>query len=328
MKYIPNKMTYKEYEESYTVRHIADTVGFMFIFMLAVQIVWEFASLKLLMLVGVSFTKIQEYTKDPAVLLAINVLVTAVMFTVPFIALCSRERQRPTTLIHYGAPKKRTFLPLVALGSALCMVSNAASSIISQILEQFGITGHNNLENLPQGPLGLVLTIITMSLAPAFLEEFAFRGIVFGITRRLGEGFAIFASAICFSIMHMNMSQIPFAFLAGLIIGFVYVKSESIWTAVTVHAINNLLSIILNALSRGLNTKLDQLLTLAVIAASAVITLGSFLAYTKNGGDFSLCASDMELSNKKKAGQFLKSPTVIISIIATVLMMVAIGNLL
>lgn len=323
MKYIPEKMTYKEYEEGYTVRHIADTVGFMYLFMLVIQIVWEFVILKYLLSAGISLTTIQKYMSEPAILLTANVLLTAIIFTVPFVALCGRERQKPSTLIHYGAPKKETFLPLVAMCSGLCMVANVASSIITQILSSFGIEGSNPLQTLPEGIWGIALVVISVSLAPAFLEEFAHRGIVFGITRKLGEGFAIFASSIFFAIMHMNISQIPFTFMIGMVLGFAYVKSESIWTTVVIHAINNLISVIFTFVLDGISTNISQLVFLTVIAFSAVVCLAGAIFYTKNGGNFALCASDMELSAKKKFVWFIKSPTVITSIVATALLMLA-----
>ena len=322
MKYIPEKMTYKEYEESYTVRHIADTVGFMYLFMLILQFVWVIPFYKILLSLGVSLTKFGEYLSDPAIMLVLNVLLTAVIFTVPFITLCSRERKKPSEIIHYGAPKCRTFLPLVALGSSLCMLSNAASSVITQILEQIGIKGSNVLDEVPSGLWGFALCVFAVSFAPAVLEEFAFRGVVLGLVRKTGEGFAIFVSAIAFSLMHLNITQIPFAFFAGLIIGFVYVKSQSIWTAMAVHAINNLISICLDFGLDMVSKKIGDYISLGVIAASAVVALVSLLAFIKRGGNFKLCPSDYEISTKRKIGSFMKSPTVIVSIAATVILLI------
>ncbi len=322
MKYIPEKMTYKEYEQSKTVRHIADTVGFMYIFMLVLQFVWEFPVLKLLMSFGLSLKSIQQYLLNPAIMLAVNVLLSAVIFLVPFITLCTRERQKPSQIIHFGAPENNTFLPLVALGSGLCMAANALSSIITQILEQFGIKGKDVLEDMPQGWWGVALCVVAVSLAPAFLEEFAFRGVVFGTARRAGEGFAIFVSAIMFSLMHLNISQIPFAFFAGIIIGFVYVKSQSIWTAMAVHAINNLISLALGYALDRVSQSTGDFISYVVIAASCIVSLLAFFVYSKRGGNFKLHSSDIELKTKNKALCFLKSPTIIVSIIATVIILI------
>lgn len=321
MKYIPEKMTYKEYEESYTVRHIADTVGFMYLFMLILQYIWVFPIYKIIFSLGISLTNFDKYLNDPAIKLVVKVLLTAVIFTVPFITLCSRERQKPSAIIHYGAPKGRTFLPLVALGSSLCMLSNAATSILTQILEKIGIKGSNALDEVPQGLWGFALCVVALSFAPAILEEFAFRGVVLGLVRKTGEGFAIFVSAVMFSLMHLNIAQIPFAFFAGLIIGFVYLKSHSIWTAVAVHAISNFISICLNFGLDMVSKRMGDYISLGIIAASAVVALVSLLSYTKRGGNFKLCNSDYEISTKKKIGSFLKSPTIIVSLFATVILL-------
>lgn len=321
MKYIPEKMTYKEYEESYTVRHIADTVGFMYLFMLILQFIWVFPIYKIIFSLGISLTNFDKYLNDPAIMLVVNVLLTAVIFTVPFITLCSRERQKPSAIIHYGAPKGRTFLPLVALGSSLCMLSNAAASILTQILEKIGIKGSNVLDEVPQGLWGFALCVVAVSFAPAILEEFAFRGVVLGLVRKTGEGFAIFVSAVMFSLMHLNITQIPFAFFAGLIIGFVYLKSHSIWTAVAVHAISNFISICLDFGLDMVSKRMGDYISLGIIAASAVVALVSLLSYTKRGGNFKLCACGYEISTKKKIGSFLKSPTIIVSLSATVILL-------
>lgn len=321
MNYIPEKMTYKEYEESYTVRHIADTVGFMYLFMLILQLVWLFPFYKIIFSLGISLKNFDEYLSDPAIMLVVNVLLTAVVFTVPFITLCSRERQKPSAIIHYGAPKRRTFLPLVALGSSLCMLSNAASSVVTQILEKIGIENKNVFDELPQGLWGFALCVVAISFAPAVLEEFAFRGVVLGLVRKTGEGFAIFVSAVLFGMMHLNISQIPFGFFAGLIIGFVYVKSQSIWTAMAVHAINNFISVCLDFGLDMVSKRTGDYISLGIIAASAVVALLSLLAFIKRGGNFKLCPSDYELSTKEKIGSFMKSPTIIVSFAVTVILL-------
>ena len=54
-----------------------------------------------------------------------------------------------------------------------------------------------------------------------------------------GKKFAIFCSAVCFGIFHGNLIQTPYAFLVGLILG--YVTAEySIWWAIAMHMINNM----------------------------------------------------------------------------------------
>jgi hypothetical protein len=60
--------------------------------------------------------------------------------------------------------------------------------------------------------------------------------------RRYGNWFAIITSAFIFGIFHGTMAQIPFAFVCGLFIGYAVIATESIWTGVIIHALNNGLS--------------------------------------------------------------------------------------
>ena len=76
-------------------------------------------------------------------------------------------------------------------------------------------------------------------LAP-FSEEVMFRGGVMRTLQPMGKRFAILASAILFAVMHGNMIQIPFAFVAGLIFGYVTVE-YSMWWSIFLHTFNNLI---------------------------------------------------------------------------------------
>ena len=57
--------------------------------------------------------------------------------------------------------------------------------------------------------------------------------------RKYGNWFAILSSAFAFGIFHGTPTQIPFAFLCGLFIGYAVIATESIWTGVIIHAIVN-----------------------------------------------------------------------------------------
>jgi len=62
-----------------------------------------------------------------------------------------------------------------------------------------------------------------------------------------GKRFAIFCSAFTFGIFHGNLIQAPFAFLVGLVLGYVAAEYNICW-AMLLHMINNL--VIADMLSR------------------------------------------------------------------------------
>ena len=59
---------------------------------------------------------------------------------------------------------------------------------------------------------------------------------------------AIILSALAFSLVHATVQQIPFAFLMGLFLGYLYVKYETLLIGIILHFINNFISCIFSVL--------------------------------------------------------------------------------
>ncbi len=77
------------------------------------------------------------------------------------------------------------------------------------------------------------------SIAAPIVEEILFRGFLQRSLLPFGQKFAIFGSALLFGLFHGNLIQTPYAFLVGLVLG--YVAAEyNIWWAIVLHAINNM----------------------------------------------------------------------------------------
>lgn len=77
-------------------------------------------------------------------------------------------------------------------------------------------------------------------LVPA-LEEIVFRGIVCGeIEKKLDVAPTVVLSALIFGILHFNWVQMIYAFVIGLLIGFVYEQTHKLWVVYLGHALLNL----------------------------------------------------------------------------------------
>ena len=75
--------------------------------------------------------------------------------------------------------------------------------------------------------------------APIF-EELLFRGIVMRSMEPYGKRISILLSALLFGFYHGNPVQAPFAFLVGLVLGYVAMEYNIIW-AMVLHMFNNLI---------------------------------------------------------------------------------------
>ncbi len=93
-------------------------------------------------------------------------------------------------------------------------------------------------------PYMLILSLISTAIVPAFAEELLFRGMLISNIRPYGEKGAIVISALAFGLMHQNLIQTIYATAAGLALGYVYVKTKSLWTVIVIHFANNFVSIV------------------------------------------------------------------------------------
>lgn len=98
----------------------------------------------------------------------------------------------------------------------------------------------------------LVLMFFTLAVVPAFVEELLFRGLILGNLLPYGRTTAILASALLFGVMHQNAEQLFYATAAGVVLGWVYVRTRSIWPCVLLHFVNNFQSVLQTAVLQRL----------------------------------------------------------------------------
>jgi membrane protease YdiL (CAAX protease family) len=85
-----------------------------------------------------------------------------------------------------------------------------------------------------------IYTFLMISLAAPLLEELVFRGVVLqGFLKRYSPAKAIIWSAVIFGVAHLNPWQFLAAFPMGLVIGWVYWKTNSLVPGMLIHFINN-----------------------------------------------------------------------------------------
>ena len=185
-----------------------------------------------------------DFLWEPAVMKVQEILFAIISFTIPFILIFKLSGVRISNLISFSKPDKNSLLPLLMFGVSFCAFANIASNIADSIFRDANINYEVTTPQNPQGFFGFVLSLISTVAVPALVEEFACRGLMMGLLKKYGEGFAILVSSLLFGLMHGNFQQIPFAFLVGLVLGFITIKSGTIWVAVAVHGFNNLISVL------------------------------------------------------------------------------------
>lgn len=97
----------------------------------------------------------------------------------------------------------------------------------------------DTMEILSSG--GIILNIISVGIITPISEELMLRGLVYNnLKKYINIRSAIFIQALLFGILHMNIIQGTYAVLAGILIGYVYEKSNSLIASSVFHISFNL----------------------------------------------------------------------------------------
>lgn len=221
----------------------------------------------------------------------------------------------------FGKPYKNKNTALVIVGGlGMCYLGSLISSYIAVFFESSGIEFQSRNELLegidtPDSLLAIFLMIIHSALMPAFVEEFAFRGILMQPLRAWGDWFAITVSAVLFGLMHANMTQVPFAVIAGVALGFATVVTGSLWTGICIHFLNNLASVVYAVLLASPYNGYAWIFSSGITYSSIIVgAVAVFLYVSKNPSGFNLRAGEYPRLKGRTAAYFL-TPTMLVAVI-------------
>lgn len=91
---------------------------------------------------------------------------------------------------------------------------------------------------------GLFVNLIVMAVLPAFGEEFIFRAILLKwFSKVMNIHVAILLSAFIFSAIHIQFLGFFPRFFIGLLLGYVFYWSGSLWAPILLHFLNNAMAV-------------------------------------------------------------------------------------
>lgn len=141
-----------------------------------------------------------------------------------------------------GEPRRRMTLPVFLVFVCLCLASQLINSFwisgLELIMNRFGRSVEEILQSV-SGSSDTFSMFLYASIVAPISEELIFRGYVQKSLAPYGRKFSIFCSAFLFGLFHGNLLQTPYAFLAGLILGYLAAEYHIVW-AIALHIFNNL----------------------------------------------------------------------------------------
>jgi len=97
---------------------------------------------------------------------------------------------------------------------------------------------------------GLLFNIFMIGIMAAISEEFLFRGVLLKLFAEWTKNIhlAVIFSAILFSAFHLQFYGFLPRFMLGVLLGYLFVWTKSIWVPIFIHFLNNAIAIIVSFL--------------------------------------------------------------------------------
>jgi len=224
-----NNMKNTEKRASKAVLVCLCACSLMFLMQLGVSLLFAF----ILPLFPFEITNIMSYFID----LAMYIIYIAVPFGVAALIFKSFFKF-DYNFVKRSSPKYPPLYIFGAVGVGY-LVNLVINIIFAPIIEYFAVDSAITAE----GPWEILLCYVLYAVAPAILEEWAFRGVLLKNLLPYGKGGAIIISSLLFGIAHVDLPRIVFATAIGLVFAVCYEYTGSLKIPMLIHFINNAISV-------------------------------------------------------------------------------------
>ena len=224
------------------------------------------------------------------------------IFIAPPLILYAFTRHHPMREIGFRRPNSAWIL---LIGVALMFVSLPLTNLLTSwnekmnfgeafesleaLLKQLEETAGDLTEQMLQVDSigGLLFNLLVIALIPAIGEELTFRGVLQqALTKRMNVHVAVFLSAFIFSFIHFQFyGFLPRMFL-GLLLGYLFYYSGSLWTSILMHFVNNGAAVVVSYLQYKNHIDVDvdnfgATDSVWVLLASLIVTVGLIVLSAK-----------------------------------------------
>jgi len=153
---------------------------------------------------------------------------------------------KPKQVLRLQSPKllPTLLIPFMAIPATMLV------AILSQVINTIWPFPKEYLENLSRlfsQDVPLWQSFLVVAVAPGVCEELLFRGFFPRFFEKYGMKITIVLTALLFAAFHLDPFRFVPVFLLGLLLGYITLKSGSIYLSMLSHAINNGLALFITA---------------------------------------------------------------------------------
>ena len=133
----------------------------------------------------------------------------------------------PVVFLHVG---------LFVLATQSVTLCEALNVLPPEVFGQLGGAASPASGNAPS----LLGALVSRAVMPGVLEEVVFRGLVlYALAARMSKRRAIVISALCFAAWHQRIERMPDTLLAGLLYGWLFVRTGSLLPSMLAHTLHD-----------------------------------------------------------------------------------------
>lgn len=199
-----------------------------------------------------------------------------------------RERQYPFRPNYKSAFSLKNIGYIIVMGVLGQYASNLIATLTGVLIPSAMDSYEDLAQNFDLSTASPVLMILAVCIVGPIAEELVFRGMIFGKLRRAFSFWpAAIISGIMFGVFHMNIMQGVYASVLGVLLAYVYEKTQTIFGSIFFHIVFNASSYITDFVNSGIQSVVPSetvysagLILFSILSGIIVILLARKMKYS------------------------------------------------
>lgn len=139
----------------------------------------------------------------------------------------------------------KAILISVAIGVVVYILNVLITTFFNSFLSAFGYKFSSGSQMQSYPVWLLFVNLLLTAVLPGICEETTHRGLLLNGFSGMGQRKALIISSLLFGLLHLNIEQVFYATLIGLLVGYITCITNSIYPAMIIHFMNNAISVLM-----------------------------------------------------------------------------------
>lgn len=176
------------------------------------------------------------------------VIQIGLLFCLSIFLFAGRTKAKVKDVFSFYKFKKinwKAILISIAIGVVVYLLNVLITTFFNAFLTALGYKFSNG-SSMTEYPVWLLFVNLLMTaVLPGICEETAHRGALLNGLSAMGQKKALIISSLLFGLLHLNIEQVFYATLIGLLVGYITCICNTIYPAIIIHFMNNAMSVIM-----------------------------------------------------------------------------------